>query len=187
MRAARWSMWVGAGAVLAMAAAAADSKLPTLPSGKPGLYELSAATNGSVFRGHGAADLSEKDLERLADETLAQSVPVFRFCHEAGEAKPFEPTDIIGSKCTYAKVVATKNGYSAEARCAVNQRVDVVNLSVEADTPEHRKVTLSISFPGTSLPLITRYETNWMSSDCGDIPSGAGRTTDSKLIALPKP
>jgi hypothetical protein len=170
-----------------MAAGAADSRLPTIPAGKPGLYELSGSTNGSILRGHGAGDLPEKELKRLADEALAQSVPAFRFCHEDGEAKPFEPTSIIGSGCTYANVVKTKNGYSAEARCAVGERVDIVHLTAEADTPEHHKVTLSISLPGTSISLITRYETNWISSDCGDIPSGAGRTTSGKIIALPKP
>ncbi len=183
----RWSIAVGFGAALALAAAAAAGGLPALPKSKPGLYEFGAATNGSIFRGHGAAELPEKDLQRLAAEALAQTAPVFQFCVPEGGSKLLDPVSVLGPGCTYAKVVTTRNGYTAQARCVAGQRADTAELTVEAGTAEHRTVTLSMPLPGTSLSFVTRYETTWLSSDCGDIPPGARRRPDGKLITPANP
>jgi hypothetical protein len=187
MVSARQGIPAGVVTILAMATAVADSGLPAVQRGKPGLYEFAASTNGSIFRAKGAGDLPEKELQRQANELLARSIPVFRFCVSKQGSELFDPKGILGPACTYSNVVTAKSGYSADARCVVDQRTDLVHLVVETDTPEHQRVTHSMSLPGTSLSMINRYEIRWISSDCGDIPPGARRTPEGKLIVPPNP
>jgi len=179
MTTARWSVLAG---VLVMMAASADSGLPPLPSGKPGLYEFRASTNGGVLRAKGAGDLPENELHRLADESLAHWVTAFRFCVGQGGSKLFDPAGTLGAECTYSGVETRKGGYSAEARCVTDQGSNFVHLMVESDAPEHQIVSMSAPLPGTSFAMITRYEIAWVSANCGDIPPGAQRAADGKLI-----
>lgn len=183
----RWSVPLAIGAVLAIAAASADSKLPSLPPSKPGLYEFRGSSNGGIFRGKGAADLPEEELRRLADEALARSIPMFQLCVSDGSAKEMDPANFMGPDCTFSNIVRRRNGYTADARCTVGARRDVTHLAVETGTAEHRKVTLSMPIPGTSLSLVTLYEISRISSDCGEVPPGGRRKSDGKIIPSPAP
>lgn len=179
--------WCAAGVTILAVAAIAGSALPTLPSGKPGLYEFRASDNGAIFRAKGAADLPEKELQRLADESLSRWTPSFQFCVSKEGSTLFNPTSMMDPHCTYANVVTTKGGYSADVTCPVYQRMDLVHLTVETEAPEHQIVTMRMLVPGTSLSMITRYEIAWLSPDCGDIPPGGRRTAGGKIVVPANP
>lgn len=159
----------------------AASDLPKLPAGKPGLYEFRGATNGAVFRGHGAGNLPEKELQQLADAALAQSVPMFQICVPQGGAKELDPANLLIGECTFSNIVSRRTGYTADASCRVGAPNDITHLTVDDGTPDHRTVTLSLPLAGTPFSLITRYEITRLSADCGAIPPGALRMPDGKI------
>lgn len=175
----RWSV-IGAG--LAISAAAVAGTLPSLPASKPGLYSFVGATNAGVFLGKGAGDLPEKELQRLADDALAQSMPMFQLCVANEAAKEMDPATLLPPDCSFTDVKPGKSGYTAVAHCTVGARRDPTQVAVEYDANGHRKVTLSLPLSGTSFAMITSYDITRIADDCGTIPPGGRRMPDGKII-----
>jgi hypothetical protein len=177
MTIARWC-FIGAG----LAAAAVAGALPSLPASRPGLYEFRGATNAGAFLGKGAGNLPEQDLQRLADASLAQSMPMFQLCVPDGGAKEMDPANLLPPDCSFTDVVPRKNGYTAVAHCTVGARRDATEIAVETDANGRRKVTLKLPVAGTSLAMISLYEMTRLSDDCGAVPPGGRRMPNGEII-----
>lgn len=121
----------------------------------------------------------------MSAESLARPGPVFQLCVPQDGAKLLDTVAGMNTSCTYANVARTEHGFSADASCA---KAPAVHIAFEASTPEHREVTVSGQpMPNAAVPITDKYDIDWVSSDCGDIPPGSLRTPDGKLITLTKP
>lgn len=176
---------VGSGAILAMAAAAADDTLPSIPTGRPGLYEFRKFSNMAMFIARNLSKSPAEEQQKLSAETLVRPGPVFQLCVPQDDTKLLGAVAGMKPGCTYSNVVTAEHGFSADASCA---KASPMHITFEAKTTEHREITVSgQSMPNAAVPLIEKFDINWISPNCGDIPPGSLRTPDRKVIPLTKP
>ncbi len=185
MKRVQWGVLVGSGAIVAMIAAAAQDSVPSMPPVKPGLYEFRKFSNMAMFIARNLSKMPAEEQQKLSDEFLARPGPVFQLCVPPDGAKLLGAVAGIMPSCTYANVATTEHGFSADASCA---SAPAIHITFASTTPEHREVTVSAQpMPNTAVPLIDKYDINWISSDCGNTPPGSLRMPDGTLVPLKKP
>ncbi len=147
--------------------------LPTLPTAKPGLYEVRKTSNMAMFIAYNLSKSPAAEQQKMSTESLAHPGPVFQLCVPQDGAKLLNAVAGMRPDCTYSNVVTAEGGFSADASCG---KAPSMHITFEAKTPEHRESTLTAPMQNAAVPLVEKYEANWISANCGDIPPGSMRT-----------
>jgi hypothetical protein len=158
---------------------------PSMPAGKPGLYELHKFSNLAIFSQRDLPDMLPQAQRRASAEALARPGPVFQLCVAQDGEQQLGAVAGLSSSCTHSNVVNTQHGFSADARCPGGQ---FTRVTFEATAPDRSEFTvIRQPMPKAAVRHIEKYQINWISPDCGDIPPRTVRSPDGKLVAMPNP
>lgn len=161
--------------------------VPPMPAGKPGLYELRQFSNRAMFEPRYLATALPFAQQRASAEALARPGAVHQLCVAPNGTQQLGAVAGLSSSCTYSNIVSPPRGFVADASCAAGKPIHV---AFEAATPDRREFTVYRQpLPKAAVPVIEKYQVNWLSPDCGGIPPGTVRTADGKLVPMapPKP
>jgi len=155
---------------------------PSMPAGRPGLYELRKFTNLSMAgRPYIAAALPFAQ-RRASEEALAQPGPVLQLCVPPDGTEPLGAVAGLSASCAYSNIVDTPHGFAADARC---QAGAVLHIMFDTLAPDRSAFTVTADrIPKLAVPRIDRYEFARVSADCGNQPPRTVRMPDGKLVAM---
>ncbi len=172
--------WIPAAtvAVLLASAVSAGSDFPSIPAGKPGLYEARNSSNFAIFIARNMSKTPPEEQARLSAEALARPGPVLQLCVAAGSTKVFEQFTGRSPECTASNTKTTDRGFSADVTCG---RGASMHLDLVTDGPEHRVLTTTRpAMPGATVKIVSKVDIRWISSNCGALKPGEAKPLSNK-------
>ncbi|MDR3528309.1 MAG: hypothetical protein P4L57_13625 [Rhizomicrobium sp.] len=165
-----------------MAAKGYQQTSPSMPAGRPGLYELRKFSNLAVFNPRSTMNTLPQVQRRASNEALARPGPVFQMCVAPDGDQQLGAVAGLSARCSYFHVISTRAGFAAEARCPGEP---ALHLSFDAATPERGEFTvIRQSSAMAAVPHVEKYQIHWLAPDCGTLPPRTVRTEEGKLVTV---